>query len=268
MTGIRSFETSRYVVGYLLRGRKHIYYADQPHEVVAGDIFFLARGTHYVEDIPDARRSFEQILFFYTPDQIGHIIAALSIDHDIDTGVRHSCDKCMVFDHVVAPGWKSLKYLVTATTQQLRDGFFLGNPAAETLTLALLIQQIISRPECCLRTRVLNSTDPEKELIERQINEFVFMGISLAEFAERNNRSLSSFKKKFKDYFNETPHKWVHRKRLMHARLMLLQTTKPVNQIASECFFNNSSHFSKSFRQEFGLNPTEYRHQYNNSSEV
>ncbi len=262
-SGIRSFETSRYCIGYLVSGTKHLYHGDQPTTVTPGDIFFIGRGTHYVEDIPDSRtRRFEQVMFLYTPEQLGRIIASMSIEHGVDTTVRHSCPQCMARDHVVAPGWRSLQTLMGAAVQLLRDGFYVDNPAGEMLTLASLVQQIVARPECCLRSRVMSSTDPEKELMERLVNDFVFEGISLSEYARRSNRSLSSFKKKFKEYFHETPHRWVVRRRLAHARLELIQTTKPVIQIATECLFNNSSHFITSFRKEFGMTPVQFRKNY------
>ncbi len=266
MGGMHTFETSRYAVGYVLSGYKRLYIGDVCDVVRPGNIFFLSKGSHFIEDMPDARRPFEQIIFFYTPEQIGRIIADLSVNHHTDTCVRHTCDECRGKDHVVEHGWSTLKYFFASVDQYLHDGFFIRHPAGETLALTSLIFHIISRPEGCLRSRVLGSTDPEKELMERQIRDYIFSGITLEEFAQKNNRSLTSFKKKFKIYFNESPHRWVVRQRLMHARLGLISTNKAIAQIGIECRFPNTSHFIKLFRKEFGMTPAQYRRKYGNET--
>jgi AraC-like DNA-binding protein len=262
MTGIHSFVATRYVLGYILSGYKFIYTGDLRCEATPGDIFFLGKGTHYIEDVPDGRRPFEQILFFYTSEQIGRIIAELGVNYNIDTCVHHSCEECMLREYVVSPGWDALKHFFSATSKHLRDGFYTQDPTAEQLALTTLVYQIISRPEGCLRTRVLGSTDPEKELMERQLRDYVFSDITLEQFAERTNRSLSSFKKKFKEYYNESPHRWVVRQRLMHARLQLISTDRDVTIIAHDCHFPNTSYFIRLFRKEFGFTPAQYRLKY------
>jgi AraC-like DNA-binding protein len=266
MSGIHSFVATRYVLGYVMSGYKFIYTGDLRCEATPGDIFFLSKGTHYIEDAPDGRRPFEQILFFYTSEQIGRIIAELGVNYQIDTCVHHSCEECMLREYVVSPGWEALKHFFSATAKHLRDGFYTQDPTAEQLALTTLVYQIISRPEGCLRTRVLGSTDPEKELMERQLRDYVFSDITLEQFAERTNRSLSSFKKKFKEYYNEPPHRWVIRQRLMHARLQVISTDRDVTLISHDCHFPNTSYFIRLFRKEFGLTPSQYRTKYGNST--
>jgi AraC-like DNA-binding protein/quercetin dioxygenase-like cupin family protein len=263
ISGIRQFNSSRYTIGYVLSGTKYIYSGDLREEVRTGDIFFLNRGAHYVEELSASpKHAFEQIMFFYTPEQMGRILASLSVGYGADTGVRHYCPECGGKDYIVAEGGSALKHFFSAVKGELAEGFFAYDPIAELVALTSLVYHIISRPEGCLRTKVLSSTDPEKELMEKLINEYVFSDITLSEFARRNNRSLTSFKKKFKEYFGDSPHRWVTRQRLMHARLQIIQTTQPIVQIGRECRFPNTSHFIKLFREEYGLTPREYRRRY------
>jgi AraC-like DNA-binding protein len=197
---------------------------------------------------------------------MGRILASLSVNYGADTSVRHYCEDCSK-EHVVSEGWGAAKYFFAAVKGELSEGFFADDPTAEMVTMTLLVYHIISRSEGCLRSKVLGSTDPEKEMMEKLISEYVFSDITLGEFARRNNRSLTSFKKKFKEYFNDTPHRWVTRQRLMHARLQIVQTTKPIVQIGRESRFPNTSHFIKLFREEYGLTPREYRRQHGRDDE-
>jgi AraC-like DNA-binding protein len=266
MMGIRSFAANRYVIGYVVSGYKFIYTGDLRCEITPGDVFFLSKGTHYIEEVPDGRKPFEQILFFYTAEQIGRVIAQLGVGYNIDTSVHHSCEECMLREYVVSPAWDALHTFFSGTGKNLREGFFSSDFTAEALALTSLVYQIISRPEGCLRTRVLGSTDAEKELMERQLRDYIFSDITLEEFAKRTNRSLSSFKKKFKEYYNESPHRWVIRQRLMHARLQVISTDRDINTVADDCRFPNPSYFIRLFRHQFGHTPAQYRAKYGNSA--
>jgi AraC-like DNA-binding protein len=260
--GVYSFKISRCAVGYVLSGHKNIYTGDVRHKALAGDIFFLNKGIHFVEDVPDGRKPFEEIIFFYTPQQLGRIVSQLSLNLEIDVHVRHSCTECRGKEHIISQGWDSIKNFFGGVNQHLKDGLFASDHTAEMFKLTELIYHIISRPESCIRTRILGSTDPEKEFFEKTVYDYIYSDISLEELAARNNRSLTSFKKAFKTHFNDPPHRWVVRQRLMNARLMLISTNKPIAQIGVECCFPNTSHFIKLFRKEFGVTPATYRRQH------
>ncbi len=47
--------------------------------------------------------------------------------------------------------------------------------------------------------------------------------------------------------------------RLVSGLMQLLQTSKPVYQVAFECGYQSVSRFTSNFRKRFGLSPTEFR---------
>jgi AraC family transcriptional regulator, exoenzyme S synthesis regulatory protein ExsA len=71
-----------------------------------------------------------------------------------------------------------------------------------------------------------------------------------------SNRSLSAFKREFQKQFNTTPGKWLLEKRLNHAMNLLSNMAKTVGEAAFESGFENSSHFSRSFKERFGISST------------
>ncbi|ACT92551.1 helix-turn-helix domain-containing protein [Dyadobacter fermentans] len=83
--------------------------------------------------------------------------------------------------------------------------------------------------------------------------------LSLEEYARISNRSLATFKRQFKSLFYTTPGKWLMARRLDYALLMLRTTRKNINEITLECGFENSSHFSRVFKERFGTSPLNYR---------
>jgi len=85
--------------------------------------------------------------------------------------------------------------------------------------------------------------------------------LSLDNFAELCHRSLSSFKRDFQKQFKETPGKWLLNKRLEYASVLLRNNQLNISQIVFESGFEDLSHFSRSFKNKFGLSPTHFRNQ-------
>ena len=63
----------------------------------------------------------------------------------------------------------------------------------------------------------------------------------------------------FKEYFSMTPAEYVKKERLNSACKMLKSTALPVNKIAILSGIPDYNYFSKVFKSEIGVSPTEYR---------
>ncbi len=87
--------------------------------------------------------------------------------------------------------------------------------------------------------------------------------ISYAELAERVGLSMRHLERLFNRYFGKTPSRYYLELRLERARLLLLQTDLPVTAAALACGFVSASHFTKSYRGQFGHTPRSERHQPN-----
>ena len=92
--------------------------------------------------------------------------------------------------------------------------------------------------------------------------------ISVEEIAKRCNRSLTSFKKEFFRIYGTSPHQWLIRQRLIHARLLLISTDKAIAEIGTACAFPNTSHFIKLFRKQYGMTPATYRNRHRGPEEL
>jgi len=83
--------------------------------------------------------------------------------------------------------------------------------------------------------------------------------LSLEEYAKLCHRSLSSFKREFQAHYRESPGKWLVQRRLEHAARLLRNSPMNVTEIAFESGFEDVSHFSRVFKQRFGVPPLAYR---------
>ena len=87
----------------------------------------------------------------------------------------------------------------------------------------------------------------------------LFEELEIREFAILTNTSLSTFRRKFKQIFNDTPARYIINKRLEKAAQLLKMTDKKVIEVCFECGFNDPSTFSKSFSKKYAKSPSEFR---------
>lgn len=95
------------------------------------------------------------------------------------------------------------------------------------------------------------------------INHNLYADLSLEEFALLCGLSLSSFKRKFKASFNESPKKYILKRKLQKASKLLLSSDLRVSEIAFECGFETISTFNRSFKNLYASSPTAYRKSQN-----
>jgi len=90
-----------------------------------------------------------------------------------------------------------------------------------------------------------------KKIIEAN----AYSNLNLEEISFLCNMSLSTFKRHFKSEYNQTPAKWMQKKRLKRAKKLLLSKEKKPSDIYLDLGYNNLSNFSIAFKNEFGVSP-------------
>lgn len=83
--------------------------------------------------------------------------------------------------------------------------------------------------------------------------------ISLDEIASHVGLSRRQLERLFQKYLHCVPTRYYMRLRLMHARQLLLQTSMAIVDIAYASGFVSTPHFSKCYREFFGIPPREER---------
>ena len=105
-----------------------------------------------------------------------------------------------------------------------------------------------------LKSVTINSEPSLTHIME---NNFSF-NLKLEEFAKMSHRSLSKFKRDFFNHYNTSPGKWLLSKRLDYAANLILHNSSNITQIAFESGFEDISHFSRKFKEKFGVSPRFY----------
>ena len=102
------------------------------------------------------------------------------------------------------------------------------------------------------------SAPGKADLVSFMEHNFMY-NISLERFAQLSGRSLSSFNREFRRFFKQTPHKWIKERRLELAKRILTQTQRMPIDVYLEVGFKDLAHFSRSFKDHFGINPSELK---------
>jgi AraC-like DNA-binding protein len=100
-------------------------------------------------------------------------------------------------------------------------------------------------------------THENKTSFKTVIENNVISNLKIEEIAFLCNRSLSTFKRHFITEFQETPGRWIQRKRLLYAKEQLEHKKCKPSDIYIDIGYTNYSNFSTAFKNEFGINPKE-----------
>ncbi|XEC93033.1 AraC family transcriptional regulator [Paenibacillus tarimensis] len=90
------------------------------------------------------------------------------------------------------------------------------------------------------------------EVVEQNITN----PVSLNDLAYLSGRSLSAFKRDFQAIYNTSPLRWIRNRRLDIAKELLLHSSLSVTDVCFSTGFENVAHFSKVFKERFGVPPS------------
>ncbi len=94
------------------------------------------------------------------------------------------------------------------------------------------------------------------EIVEKRLSD---PNLQIAEIASEMGLGQSQFTRKIKALTNYTPVELIRRLRLQKAKTMLLSSEKTVSEIAFAVGFTTLAYFSKCYKEEFGVSPTDSR---------
>ena len=96
----------------------------------------------------------------------------------------------------------------------------------------------------------------ERELSFKMVVEKnLYTSLNIDEVAFLCNMSLSTFKRKFSQLYQESPGKWFQLKRLNKAKKLLLNNEATPSEIYMDFGYDSLSNFSTAFKNEFGYSP-------------
>ena len=236
---------------YVLEGKKVWHTAEGAYEIGAGDCVLVRKGAWILEQFFDI--GFCLVLFFI-PDEF-------------------ICDTLKSRSAPITKTHEKYKPVITLQATEMLQSFFVsmyayfsGTTTPDKALLELkfreLILNIADNPKNveALSYFCTLMSEPKSVSLERMMNDNYCFNLTLQQYAVLCNRSLSAFKRDFKNLFKNTPGKWLLEKRLQKARFLLQNMDKSVSDAGYESGFENLSHFSRSFKERFSISPLSAKH--------
>jgi AraC family transcriptional regulator len=157
---------------------------------------------------------------------------------------------------------KTKRLIIKIKAQENPDALWLEENLYELMTHLLSLEKTMS-----IKTLELPAikSSTRQEIFKRLLraSDYIFSfyerEIPLDELANIACLSKFHFLRLFKIAFQKTPHQFINDVRLQRAKELLHNTSFDVHTIAKDTGFANSSSFSRMFRQQTGVYPTQFR---------
>lgn len=147
---------------------------------------------------------------------------------------------------------------ITSLFESMTPYFDSGiQPSEELLQLKMVEgMYVLLNTNKNLYASVFDFTDPWKIDILNFLENNYMNDISMEEIANYTGRSLSTFKRDFKKCSSLSPREWLICRRLEAAHELIQKGERKVSEICFDVGFKNLSHFSKIYKEKYGIPPT------------
>ena len=235
---------------YLIDGELMMELKDKRIIFKKGDAFFLRRNHLPKVTKRPAKKGevFKGIFLELRPSFLKSFLAQNKI------AVSAPKQKSRVLTHESLPKHPFLNGLFLSLEQYFDSN---THPSEKLMTNKLneaVLVLLETKPE--LGEVLFDFEEPWKIDLENFMLKYYKTNLSLDEFANYTGRSLTTFKRDFKNLFDDTPGKWIMKQRLKEAYNLIADKDARPSEIYLQVGFNNFSHFSASFKKEFGQSPS------------
>lgn len=88
--------------------------------------------------------------------------------------------------------------------------------------------------------------------------------LPISEYAEKLNVTQAHLQKTIKRFTNKTPLAWLNEASILEAKILLIHTDTPINEIASEVGLHDPAYFARIFKRYVGVTPNIFRSKMKN----
>ncbi|WP_027628294.1 AraC family transcriptional regulator [Ruminiclostridium cellobioparum] len=240
-----------YEIFFYISGKVTYVIEGKSYKLKPGDII-LINNRELHRTIIEGGEDYERIVIWIKPDYITN----LNTD---------STDLTMCFEssakkkyNLLRPDTETLAYLKTIV-QKLEKAYYNSGFGSEVLKYAYVNELVVYLNKAYLYTK-----DEEIEVdieynqkisnIIKYINANLDSQLSLENISAQFYISKYHLLREFKKYTGFTIHRFIQKKRLIMARMLLKENVK-VSEVSLVCGFGDYSNFIRTFKREYGISP-------------
>ena len=246
------FLIERNLIIFVIRGKRIFHKNQQSWDLGEGACMFIKKGTHIAEK--PVGEDWCVMAFFMPDDFLKQLIKENSKNLPLANLPEAAVDHVLPL-HVNDISRSFFVSMLPYFTQSPVPPENLLELKFKELVLSLLSENKNKR---LLSYLYQLSNENEVSIEEVMHNNYTF-NLTLADYAKLTSKSIPSFQREFKKIFNDTPAKWVMKKRISRAAELLENSALSIADITYECGFENPTHFSRIFKEKMGASPLQFR---------
>ncbi|GKU77233.1 AraC family transcriptional regulator [Paenibacillus sp. L3-i20] len=130
----------------------------------------------------------------------------------------------------------------------------------------MLFRDVLNEALLCVDNRQ-NSCESHTlfERVSTYIHDFYYQNLTITSLAEQYNVNRNRLSYVFRRHVDMGPAEYILKYRINMAQEMLFTSDAPVQQIAHTVGIDDPFYFSRVFKKQFGISPTEYREKFINN---
>lgn len=237
-----------HVISILISGEQHIRtYDDELIKILPKQLLFLPRGLYTVSDLLPKEGEFESILFYFDDAILSEFVSNFK-----NTNGKSENEESYLRLEVAS----SIQQFVNSLLK-MYSGDFPNNKAILKLKILELLHLMVQN-----KSKVKHFFQqmglPKKRNVKLFMQDNFDKPLKVEDYAYLTGRSLSSFRRDFKLYYNTTPQNWLKKQRLDKALSILEEKSVSVTELSYAVGYDNVSYFIKAFKKRTGKTPKQY----------
>ncbi len=241
-----TFEIPCNLLNIVYSGRKVLHTVDGDIEVKPGEAFFMTKGEYVMSEVT-GEEDYECLLIFFDHHLTKKLIAELPfklnsknskdikstfkfrmnnfLQNSANTLKEYLEDKPKFSDELISLKLKELILLLLGTKEKENFISFCQNLTLDKSDLKSFMEANFQRD------------------------------LTIEDFAKISGRSLSGFKSEFKSIFDETPMKWILKKRVEKGKFLIQELGYDVGTAALSVGFKTHAHFTRVYKAQYNTTP-------------
>ncbi|MBE6072550.1 MAG: helix-turn-helix domain-containing protein [Clostridium butyricum] len=234
---------------FVLEGKKKVSTGDYITTISKGEFALFKKGNYIMNQIVTSK-NYESLLIFISDEYFNEIVSMLytnNINSKNTIPYVHGCAGEFLK--------KEINMVINLVEDNIKEyNEILSLKIKEILMYLIkddLSKEIFKFIYSCSR----NENNNLKEYMESNFDKCN----NILKISEDLHMSLSTFKRRFQLCYGMTPGKWISKKRLEKARILLETTDYSVTDICFLCGYESLPNFIEQFKKEYKQSPKKYK---------
>jgi len=225
---------------YVLSGQAQYLFDNTLFTAKAGDIIYLSHNSNYSINVTDENYTFIFADFYFQKDN------------------------GMAFDNYIYSS-KSIS-LLKSCFEKLYNMWQFGD-FADKIYCKSLLYEIFSKITKQSFSKYISKTKKQQleNIVEYIYKNIGICDINISELSNMLNVSEVHFRRLFKHTYHISPKAFITSTKINKAKELLRDDKLSISDIAHTCGFMNHYYFSKTFKEQTNMTPSEYKKLYKNS---